>query len=318
MARQYKQDVWQIAGPACGQYGIILVSDAIWIKPYAPPCVLLTKGIDAQQLPIKITDSMKARLLTIAACAMMGRRQRRARALGARRRRDVLPRRPRAAMPGGRLPMPPAGGATPRAVHSTATGGPSSGTTGAATSRRSSSSPTQHSTPNAPTPLGRYHHDAQFFLLNCRLSDMIIDSNIAYAYTDKVLDPCPGASALTTTDARAKGAGGVAHGQSRPRAGLPGVPRRDCPLDVRRQVGPREAHTRAVAGACLLTAMPAGTRERRRRRAGQAPWLRRHVAILWPHTPLSACGLLSGGGGTAVTPTLSSKGALRRCRSKRG
>ena len=106
MARQYKQDVWQIAGPACGQYGIILVSDAIWIKPCAPPCVLLTKGIDAQQLPIKITDRMKARLLTIAACAMMGRRQRRARALGARRRRDVLPRRPRAAMPGGRLPMP--------------------------------------------------------------------------------------------------------------------------------------------------------------------------------------------------------------------
>ena len=42
-----------------------------------------------------------------------------------------------------------------------------------------------------PTPLGRCHHDAQFFLLNCRLSDMIIDSNIAYAYTYKVLDPCP-------------------------------------------------------------------------------------------------------------------------------
>ena len=107
MARQYKQDVWQIAGPACGQYGIILVSDAIWIKPYAPPCVLLTKGIDAQQLPIKITDSMKARLLTIAACAMMADGND-ALALWARgRRRDVLPRRPRAAMPGGRLPMPP-------------------------------------------------------------------------------------------------------------------------------------------------------------------------------------------------------------------
>ena len=42
-----------------------------------------------------------------------------------------------------------------------------------------------------PTPLGRYHHDAQFFLVNCRLSAMILDSNIAYAYTDKVLDPCP-------------------------------------------------------------------------------------------------------------------------------
>ena len=42
-----------------------------------------------------------------------------------------------------------------------------------------------------PTPLGRYHHDAQFFLINCKLSNQIIDSNISYAYTDKVLDPCP-------------------------------------------------------------------------------------------------------------------------------
>lgn len=42
-----------------------------------------------------------------------------------------------------------------------------------------------------PTPLGRYHHDAQFFLINCKLSNQILDSNISYAYTDKVLDPCP-------------------------------------------------------------------------------------------------------------------------------
>lgn len=42
-----------------------------------------------------------------------------------------------------------------------------------------------------PTPLGRYHHDAQFVLVNCQLSSQIIDSNIGYAYTDKVLDPCP-------------------------------------------------------------------------------------------------------------------------------
>lgn len=41
------------------------------------------------------------------------------------------------------------------------------------------------------TPLGRYHHDAQFFLINCKLSAQILDSNISYAYTDKVLDPCP-------------------------------------------------------------------------------------------------------------------------------
>ena len=42
-----------------------------------------------------------------------------------------------------------------------------------------------------PTPLGRYHHDSQFFLMNCRLSSQILDQNISYAYTDKVLDPCP-------------------------------------------------------------------------------------------------------------------------------
>jgi len=42
-----------------------------------------------------------------------------------------------------------------------------------------------------PTPLGRYHHDSQFFLINCQLSKQIMDANISYAYTDKVLDPCP-------------------------------------------------------------------------------------------------------------------------------
>ena len=42
-----------------------------------------------------------------------------------------------------------------------------------------------------PTVLGRYHHDAQFYLLNCKLSSQILDQNIGYAYTDKVLDPCP-------------------------------------------------------------------------------------------------------------------------------
>ncbi len=40
-------------------------------------------------------------------------------------------------------------------------------------------------------PLGRYHHDAQFFLVNCSLSDKIMDKEIAYAYTDKVLDSIP-------------------------------------------------------------------------------------------------------------------------------
>ena len=43
----------------------------------------------------------------------------------------------------------------------------------------------------SPTILGRYHHDSQFFLLNCRLSKQILDTNISYAYSDKVLDPCP-------------------------------------------------------------------------------------------------------------------------------
>lgn len=42
-----------------------------------------------------------------------------------------------------------------------------------------------------PTLLGRYHHDSQFFLVDCAMSSNILDENICYAYTDKVLDPCP-------------------------------------------------------------------------------------------------------------------------------
>lgn len=41
------------------------------------------------------------------------------------------------------------------------------------------------------TLLGRYHHDSQFYLINCGFSNKILDSNIHYAYSDKVLDPCP-------------------------------------------------------------------------------------------------------------------------------
>ena len=43
----------------------------------------------------------------------------------------------------------------------------------------------------SPTILGRYHHDSQFFILNSKLSKNILNSNIGYAYSDKVLDPCP-------------------------------------------------------------------------------------------------------------------------------
>ncbi|MFB6343176.1 pectinesterase family protein [Saccharicrinis sp. FJH62] len=48
-----------------------------------------------------------------------------------------------------------------------------------------------HFDSKSPVTLGRYHHDAQFFLLNCTMTDKIIDHPIGYAYTDKVLDPCP-------------------------------------------------------------------------------------------------------------------------------
>ena len=43
----------------------------------------------------------------------------------------------------------------------------------------------------SPTILGRYHHDSQFYFVSCTMSKNILDSNISYAYTDKVLDPCP-------------------------------------------------------------------------------------------------------------------------------
>ncbi len=52
-----------------------------------------------------------------------------------------------------------------------------------------------------PTPLGRYHHDSQFYVVNCKLSENILDQNIEHAYKGrtaeemakegKVLDPCP-------------------------------------------------------------------------------------------------------------------------------
>ena len=42
----------------------------------------------------------------------------------------------------------------------------------------------------SPTLLGRYHHDAAFYLLHCTMSAIVIDGNIHYAYSDQVLDPC--------------------------------------------------------------------------------------------------------------------------------
>ena len=36
-----------------------------------------------------------------------------------------------------------------------------------------------------PTPLGRYHHDCQFYLLNCVLGENIIDRNIEHAYAHR-------------------------------------------------------------------------------------------------------------------------------------
>ncbi len=41
-----------------------------------------------------------------------------------------------------------------------------------------------------PTLLGRYHHDSQFYLIFCKMSKNIVNANIHYAYSDKVLDPC--------------------------------------------------------------------------------------------------------------------------------
>ena len=43
----------------------------------------------------------------------------------------------------------------------------------------------------SPTQLGRYHHDSKFFIVNCKMTKNILNNNISYAYSDKVLDPCP-------------------------------------------------------------------------------------------------------------------------------
>lgn len=49
-----------------------------------------------------------------------------------------------------------------------------------------------------PTPLGRYHHDSQFFIMNCHMTKNIIDEDIDHAYkaqpelaNGKTIDPCP-------------------------------------------------------------------------------------------------------------------------------
>lgn len=42
----------------------------------------------------------------------------------------------------------------------------------------------------SPTLLGRYHHDAAFYLLHCTMTENVINGNIHYAYSDQVLDPC--------------------------------------------------------------------------------------------------------------------------------
>ena len=49
-----------------------------------------------------------------------------------------------------------------------------------------------------PTPLGRYHHDSQFFIVNCHMTKNIKDEDIDHAYkrqpelaNGKTVDPCP-------------------------------------------------------------------------------------------------------------------------------
>lgn len=62
-----------------------------------------------------------------------------------------------------------------------------------------------HFDSKTPVVLGRYHHDAQFFLLNCTMTDKIIDRPISYAYTDKVLDSCPWGNRVYMYNIRRKG-----------------------------------------------------------------------------------------------------------------
>ncbi len=43
---------------------------------------------------------------------------------------------------------------------------------------------------STPTLLGRYHHDHQIFILHSVMSPNILNRDVMYAYSDKVLDPC--------------------------------------------------------------------------------------------------------------------------------
>ncbi len=57
----------------------------------------------------------------------------------------------------------------------------------------------------SPTILGRWHHDSQFFITHCKMSEQILDCNISYAYSDKVLDPCPWGQRTYYYDCHRKG-----------------------------------------------------------------------------------------------------------------
>jgi PelA/Pel-15E family pectate lyase len=61
----------------------------------------------------------------------------------------------------------------------------------------------------APTILGRYHHDSQFYLLHCTFSNQILDSNITYAYSDKVIDKCPWGQRVYFYDCHREGGHGA-------------------------------------------------------------------------------------------------------------
>lgn len=62
-----------------------------------------------------------------------------------------------------------------------------------------------HFDSKSPVTLGRYHHDSQFFLLHCTMTDKIIDHPIGYAYSDKVLDPCPWGQRVYMYDVKREG-----------------------------------------------------------------------------------------------------------------
>lgn len=110
-----------------------------------------------------------------------------------------------------------------------------------------------HFDSKSPVTLGRYHHDSQFFLLNCTMTDKIIDHPIGYAYTDKVLDSCPWGNRVYMYNIKREGGNFKwMENNLQSAKGSPKPGEITARWDIWRRMGSRSQNKISVEGSCLF------------------------------------------------------------------